>query len=138
MRGIKTTAASLNSIKSLLPMFMNLSFQIVPVFKKSRARSSLMRAGLQNKVVELVLVSPAEVFGTYTIASVVQNEVLGAIKEVAITGAAGGHQSGEITTSLFNATLTVNWKDFTTGKKILRHRSDAQLLGIRSLLVICR
>lgn len=76
-----------------------------------------MRAGLQNKVVELVLVSPAEVFGTYTIALVVQNEVLGAIKEVAITGAAGGNQSGEITTSLFNATLTVNWKDFTTGKK---------------------
>jgi hypothetical protein len=76
-----------------------------------------MRVGLENKGAELVLASTSEAFGTYAFTSVVQNEVPGAIKEVVITGAAGGSQSGEITTSLFNATLTVSWKDFTTGKK---------------------
>jgi uncharacterized protein with GYD domain len=98
-------------------MFMNSSFWIVPLFIKSQVRSLRMRAGLENKGAELVIASTAEVFGTYTFVSVVQNEVPGAIKEVAITVAAGGSQSYEITTSPFNAAPAAQKKEFTAAEK---------------------
>jgi hypothetical protein len=72
-------------------MFMNTSFRIVPVFKKSQLMTTRMGAGLQNKRVITFLASLAQAEGTDSITSAVLKEVRGAINE----GRDGGQNSGD-------------------------------------------
>ena len=89
-------------------MLMNPSFWIVPVFKKSRARSSRLGAGRLNKRGKVVLALPTRLFATDFFASVVQNEARSAIKEGQDGGQnygdAGGNHNVEIITSPFAMT----------------------------------
>jgi hypothetical protein len=93
-------------------MFMNPSFWIVPVFKKSRERSSHLGAGRPNKRGKVGLASPAEVLGRDSFAPVVQNEARSSIKQVQDggrnSGDAGGTHVAEIDNSPFNATCAAH------------------------------
>jgi hypothetical protein len=102
-------------------MFMNSSFWIVPVFKKSRARSSLMRVGHQKKGARVFLASLAQAWETDSVELAVLKEVRGAMNEYQDSGQssgdAGGTHAAEITNSPFNAACAAQKKEFTAAEK---------------------
>jgi hypothetical protein len=87
-------------------MFMNLSFQIVPVFKKSRARSSRLGTGHQKKGAQAFLGLLVHARETDTVELTVLKEVRGAMNEYQdsgpSSGAAGGTHAAEITVPPFS------------------------------------
>jgi hypothetical protein len=110
-------------------MFMNLSFQIVPVFKKSRARSSRLCAGLQNKGVKLGLASSALSVEIDSVQLVVQKQALDTIKEYQD----GGH-SIEIIAAPFKSALAATTKSLLQIEKPLQHRIDVHCCDCEALV----
>jgi hypothetical protein len=102
-------------------MFMNPSFWIVPAFKNSRARSSLMRVGHQKKGARVFLASLAQAWETDSVELAVLKEVRGAMNEYQASGqrssGAGGTHAAEITNSSFNAAPAAQKKAFNAAEK---------------------
>ena len=103
-------------------MFMNPSFWIVPAFKNSRARSSLMCAGHQKKGAIAFLALLVHARETDTVDLAVLKEVRGAMNEYQDSGQSsgdsGGSHAAEITNSPFNVACAAQKKKSTAAVKI--------------------